>query len=168
MEKYSQTYFKKYINATIQKGDLSMQIFNSRGWIFYIQEKSKFDGNKIGKWMYFFRDEEYDRVSELCRKAVEEEIVLEAKHSDSDGNNKGSYEYNLACFYLECDDMERHKKVIRFFLDNDMIRKTETGKLHNISFKLDKQTHAGEYGKDYNGHIKLEQFLDLQTGEWLK
>lgn len=143
-----------------------MQIFDSGFWMFYIQEKAKFDKNKPGKWMYFFEDEDYNRVSELCRKAVEEGIVLEAKHNS--GNNKGMYGKNLSCFYLECDDIERHKKVIRFFLDNDMIPKTKTGKLYNISFKLDEQTFAGEYGENYNGYIKLEQFLDLQTGEWLE
>ena len=49
-----------------------------------------------------------------------------------------------------------------------MIAKTKTGKLYNISFKLDRQTLAGEYGENYNGTIKLEQFLNLQTGEWLE
>ena len=63
--------------------------------------------------------------------------------------------------------MESHKKVIQFFMSNDMIQKTKTGKLYNISFKLDDQTRAGEYGESYSGNIKLEQFLDLQTGEWL-
>ena len=67
---------------------------------------------------------------------------------------------------LECDDMESHKKVIQFFLDNDMIQKTKTGKLYNISFKLDDQTRAGEYGDMIQSEINLEQFLDLYTGEW--
>lgn len=62
--------------------------------------------------------------------------------------------------------MERHKKVIQFFLNNDMIRNTKTGKLYNISFELDDQSRAGEYGEGYIGNIKLEQFSDLQTGEW--
>ena len=62
--------------------------------------------------------------------------------------------------------MESHKKVIQFFLDNDMIQKTKTGKLYNISFKLDDQTRAGEYGEMFQSEIKLEQFLDLYTGEW--
>lgn len=144
-----------------------MQIFDSGFWIFYIQGKPKFDSHKIGKWTYFFEDEDYDRVSELCRKAVEEGVVLEAKHNNIN-NNKGMYDKSVSCFYLECDDIEGHKKVIRFFLDNDMIAKTKTGKLYNISFKLDRQTLAGEYGENYNGTIKLEQFLNLQTGEWLE
>lgn len=49
-----------------------------------------------------------------------------------------------------------------------MIQKTKSGRFYNISFKLDAQTRAGEYGEGYNGNIKLEQFLDLQTGEWLE
>ncbi len=134
-----------------------MQILNLGPWVFYIEGKPEFDRHKVGKWMYFFKD--YDRVVELCRKAVEEGVVLEAKHSNADDG--------VSCFYLECDDMERHKKVIRFFMSNDMIQKTKTGKLYNISFKLDDQTRAGEYGESYSGDIKLEQFLDLQTGEWL-
>lgn len=55
-------------------------------------------------------------------------IVLEAKHSDA--------EEGVACFYLECDDTETHKKVIQFFLDNDIIQKAKSRKLYNISFKL--------------------------------
>lgn len=51
-------------------------------------------------------------------------MVLEAKHCDApDG---------ASCFYLECDDMESYKKVTQFFMDNDMIQKTKTGKLYNI------------------------------------
>lgn len=135
-----------------------MQVLNLGPWVFYIEDKPEFDSHKVEKRIYFFKD--YDRASELCRRAVEEGIVLEAKHSNAgDG---------VSCFYLECDDMDRHKKVIQFFLDNGMIQKTKSGRLYNISFKLDAQTRAREYGEGYNGNIMLEQFLDLQTGEWLE
>ena len=75
-----------------------MQIFDSGFWIFYIKGKPKFDSHKIGKWTYFFEDEDYDRVSELCRKAVEEGVVLEAKHNNIN-NNKGMYDKRVSCFY---------------------------------------------------------------------
>jgi len=133
-----------------------MRIINLGPLVFYIEGKPQFDEHKVGKWMYFFKDKE--RVAGLCKAAVEQGIVLEAKHGDApDG---------VSCFYLKCDDMESHKKVIQFFLDNDMIQKTKTGKLYNISFKLDDQTRAGEYGEMFKSEIKLEQFLDLYTGEW--
>lgn len=108
--------------------------------------------------MYFFGDVEI--AKSLCIKAVETEIVKEAKHSDAgDG---------ACCFYLNGDDLEGHKKVIKFFIDNNLIRKTKAGKLYSISFKFDDQTRAGEYGADFKGEIKLEQFINLYTGEWIK
>ena len=55
-----------------------------------------------------------------------------------------------------------------FMMDNELILKTKTGRLYNISFKFDDQTRAGEYGADFKGVIKLAQFIDLNTGEWIK
>ena len=53
--------------------------------------------------------------------------------------------------------MEKEK---RHFIQGQMCR------LYNISLQLDDQTRAGEYGEMFQSEIKLEQFLDLYTGEW--
>lgn len=66
-----------------------------------------------------------------------------------------------------CDDLEGHKRVIKYFIENSLLRKTKTGKLYNISFKLDEQTREGEYGTEFHSEIKLEQFVDLNTGEFI-
>lgn len=100
-----------------------------------------------GKWMYFF-DNNNGFVEDICKKAVEEGIVAEAKHSDA---IKG-----VACFYLRGDDLLGHKKVIKFFLDNNMITRTKSGKLKNISFKFNYQTRNGEYGEEFNAKITLD------------
>ena len=63
--------------------------------------------------------------------------------------------------------MEHHKSVINFMMKNQLIKRTKTGRLYNISFKFDDQTRAGEYGADFEGKIKLEQYVNLNTGEWL-
>lgn len=127
------------------------------GWVFYVGENHEsLEEHKCGKWMYFFGDESY--ADEMCRKAVENEVCVEAKHSDA--------VEGVCCFYLNGDDISAHKRVIQFFIDNNLIRKTKAGKLYNISFKFDDQTRAGEYGGDFKGEIKLEQFIDLQSGEW--
>ena len=68
--------------------------------------------------------------------------------------------------YIECDDLPAHKRVLQFMLENNLIQKTKAGKLFNISFKLDDQTRAGEYGADFKSEIKLADFVDLYTGEW--
>lgn len=135
-----------------------MNIVNARGWVFYISEEAvNLDKHKCGKWMYFFEDRQF--VEKICTEAVNKGIVVEAKHSDA-GNG-------VACFYLNFDDTAAHRKTIQYFINNNLIRRTKAGKLYNISFKLDDQTRAGEYGKDFQAEIKLEKFINLETGEWL-
>ena len=108
-----------------------MRIIENSMWVFYL-DRPDFDNNKVGKWMYFFKDRDF--IAKLCQEAVENGVVAEAKHSNA---NEG-----VSCFYLNCDDIDLHKKVIKFFLDNNLIRRTKNGKLYNISFKKDKQTLA--------------------------
>ena len=137
-----------------------MDVMNIGGWKYYIGDDSGFDKEKVGKWMYFFRGEEGRIFTEkCCRETVEQDIVCESKLSDSIEG--------VACFYLNIDDIERHKRIIQYFLDHDMIRRTKTGKLYNISFKLDNQTDAGAYGEDFKAELKLENLINLSTGEWL-
>lgn len=135
-----------------------MQIFEFGPWVVYDpQTGADSDPSRVGKWMYFWQDR--DLVQELCRKAVEQGLVLSAKHNNA--------EDGVACFYGHIDDMDYHRKIIEFFVENDMIRRTAKGALYNISFKLDDQTRAGLYGSDFNGALKLSSFVNLSTGEWL-
>lgn len=138
-----------------------MKVIDLGGWRFFVGDDRSFDRDKTGKWMYFFKGPEGRKFTEeRCREAVEQGIVAEAKCTDSQVEG-------TSCFYLNIDDKERHKRILQYFLDHNMIRRTKTGKLYNISFKLDNQTRAGEYGADYKGELKLEDFLDLNTGRWL-
>lgn len=142
-----------------------MDIINYGGWIFYINGKPEFDPNKVGKWMCFFKNGELDFVSKKCNEAVEKHIVEEAKHSSEIVLElKGT---GVACFYLHCDDIEAHKRVLSYLLENNLINRTKKGRLYNISFKLDKQTQSGEYGEDFHSNIKLENYIDLDTEEWI-
>jgi hypothetical protein len=134
-----------------------MKIIKVPGWIVYFEKDTKnLDKHKCGKWMHFFNDMKF--ASDICKRAVETGVVSEAKHSD--------VREGVCCFYLNCDDLEAHKRTINYFLENNLIRKTKKGKLYNISFKLDDQTRAGEYGDSFHSEIKLEQFIDLDTGKW--
>ena len=121
---------------------------------------TELDTTKTGKWMYFFKGSEgKEFVDKCCRETVEQGIVWEAKNSDGlEG---------VACFYLNIDDTERHKRIIQYFVDHGMIRRTKAGKLFNISFKLDEQTRAGDYGDDFKAELKLADLMDLSTGKWL-
>lgn len=53
-------------------------------------------------------------------------------------------------------------------LDNGLISKSKSGKLYSISFKYDSQTYARKYkGCGFTGEIKLADFVDLETGEFV-
>ena len=135
-----------------------MTSIHAGGWVFYIGEDAASLGDKCGKWMYFFNDRSF--AEKICRQAVEQGVVAESKHSDADNG--------VCCFYINGDDVAAHQRLIQFFLDNDLIRKKKDGGLYNISFKFDTQTRAGEYGEEFDSHIKLDQFVDLNTGKMLE
>ena len=133
------------------------------GWFWFLSGKEKLlVPDKCGKWMYFFDDQEF--AQKICQKAIDEGVCYECKCTDMELTGQPT---GVICFYLNGDDIENHKRVIQFMMANDLIRKTKTGKYYNNSFKFDDQTRAGEYGADFEGKIKLEQFIDLQTGEWI-
>lgn len=134
-----------------------MKIIQIGPWIYYTDTISHLDDNKCGKWMHFFNNLEF--ISEVCKTAVEEGVVTIAKHSD---HNTG-----VACFYINYDDMEAHKRVLTYFIEKKLIRKTKTGKYFDISFKLDNQSRNNEYGEQYESEIKLSKFIDLETGMWI-
>ena len=56
-----------------------------------------------------------------------------------------------------------HKVIYVFTVDDEAHRG-----LVKISFKFDTQTRAGEYGEEFDSHIKLDQFVDLNTGKMLE
>lgn len=143
-----------------------MEKRNIFGWVYYFNKEEKHDPQKVGKWMFFFNKNEVEKVDEICKKAVEEEVVSTCKYTDV--NTLSFKRDGVCCFYLHYDDEVAHKKVIKYFLEKNLIQKTKTGKLYNISFKKDTQTRASEYGDDFSSEIKLEQFINLYTGEWIK
>ena len=121
------------------------------------------DKHRCGKWMFFFNDIEF--VEEVCREAALGKVVAECKHSSCETLAKGRR--GVACFYLNMDDDEAHRRVIAFMLEQDLIRRTKSGKLFNIGFKLDDQTRAREYEAAFKAQIRLGDFIDLESGEFL-
>ena len=134
-----------------------IEILETPIWVFYIGDgANKFEKHKVGKWMYFFGD--INIAQRVCRDAVANKVVAESKHNNA--------KTGVCCFYLHYDDIEGHKRVLQFFLANKLIKKTKAGRLYNISFKLDEQTSAGEHGENYSSDLKLDKFINLDTGEW--
>lgn len=139
-----------------------MRVIDQFGWRYFVTDAAPaFAADKVGKWMYFYGDDKGEAVAaEMCRKAVENGVVAEAKYAPDSGSG-------VACFYLDGDDMAAHKRILTFFMENNLIRKTKSGRYYDISFKRDEQTLSGEYGSGFKGELKLSQFIDLHTGEWI-
>lgn len=129
-------------------------IFTKGEWIYYQHFECKNIPN-CGKWMYFSGDKKF--AKKICEKIITDKVVMHAKYNDE----------GICIFYLNGKDNEAHKKCIKFMMDNKLIQKTRDGRYYNISFKFDSQTLNGEYGDDFKALIKLEDFIDLYTGEFI-
>ena len=90
-----------------------MEIKENIVLIYYIGDISKFIKDKVGKWMYFFGDRSVIEI--ICKEWVEKDIVSEAKHSNADNG--------VAWFYTNIDDIESYKKILEYFIENNMIKK---------------------------------------------
>lgn len=136
-------------------------------WIYYIDVSRvpEHDSRRSGKWMYMTAD--LERAEELVREAVTVGAVIEAKCSTEAQMALSRKRVGVCCFYLNGDDDEAHRRVIKFMLDHNLVRRTKGGKLWNISFKFDDQTRAGEYGEGFQAKICLADFVDLETGEFI-
>ena len=132
------------------------------GWYWYFSDNAdEIDKSRCGKWMYFFSDQEIAKA--ICRKAQVEQVCKICKFTDM----KIQETYTgVICFYTDSNDTEGHKRILKFMKDNNLIKKTKTGRFYNISFKFDYQTRNGDYGDKFSGKLTLDQFMDLQTGEF--
>ena len=97
-----------------------------QAWTTYINEleANQFVDEKLGKWLVFFND--IERAKHICKNAVEEKVVAKSQYSNEP---KG-----VACFYLNCDDLNGHKRVISYLIENHLIPKSKNGNFLDIDF----------------------------------
>ena len=151
------------MNMLPEKGRCQPML-NMSGWYWYLSgEEDKLEKHKCGKWMYFFEDQAF--AHRICKAAIESGACYECKCTNME---EQMMDTGVICFYLNGDDIKNHYRVIDFMIQNDLIRKTKTGRYYNNSFKFDDQTRAGEYGADFEGKIKLNEFINLETGEHIR
>lgn len=133
-----------------------MEILKGKDMVHYISEDCGFtDDIIVGKWVYYFDRGGREFVEKICKGAIEKGVTSRCSHSNND--------MGVACFYVNIDDIEGHKKVIGYFLENNLVYKTKGGMLYNMSFKLNTPNSDGKY----DCGINLYDFVNLNTGEWL-
>ena len=134
-------------------------------WVVYANESvPKIAPGRSGKWICFFERGEEETANETAQVAVETGVVSEALVPKDCEASK--YDSIACCLRIDAADLQAHKRVIRFMLENNLIKKSKTGSYYNNSFKFDK---TKGHGKDeyYTPTIKLADFIDLRTGEFL-
>jgi hypothetical protein len=119
------------------------------------------DGANIGKWLIAGID--VDLAMALCCKAVVMGATDEAKHTMPIRPETRC----IACFYANADSPEDHRRLLDFLKQEKAIPKKKDGTYCNISFKYDQQTLNGEYGSKFKPRLRLSDFLNLATGEWI-
>lgn len=77
------------------------------GWFWFLSGKQELlQEHKCGKWMYFFKDQEF--AQEICQKAIDQGVCYECKCTDMETCLR---EEGVICFYLNYDDIENHMIV---------------------------------------------------------
>ena len=137
----------------------------SPAWEYYIAKDSEYDfkEEQCGSWRYYFdaSKESLAFVRKICEQAILEGVVAEIKHSNEEAMKiKGS---GLCCFYCNGDDEDTHKKVIAFFIQNNMLLRDDYGNLRNMAFKYDSTAKRGKKG---SVPVQLGDFVNLKTGEF--
>ena len=138
-------------------------ILDINGWHRVSLYYTNLDDDECGKWMCFFRGDNFDWASSITEMAVVQGICESAKCSlPTHLNSRGS---GVICLYGENFDYDFHKRCTQFMIDHNMIQKTRKGSFYNISFKMDWMTQLYIYGE--TGKIQLSDLRNLETGEWI-
>ena len=133
-------------------------------WFWFMADERKpLKKDQGGKWIFNFTGHDQEFAISICEKAIKEGVCQECKCADLE-NTTGN---PIFCFYVNGDDIEGHKRLISFALKNDLVRRKASGALYNESFKFNSQTQALEYGAGFTAKIRLADFIDLNTGEWI-
>ncbi len=142
---------------------MKIKVVEILNWKYYIEANSiNEEISNAGKWMYFFNADEIHRVSELCQKSILDDVVVQCKHISRDYLSQS----NVACFYVNGLDREQHIKVLKFFLENNLVPRNKNGNYRNIAFKFDEETRLGSYGDEFHAKLNLSDFVDVATGEF--
>ena len=148
-----------------------MKIIKTAAWVYYLsdaqyqmiveqqQDIDDYEEILMGKWLIFCGKYEY--AENLCKLAIAECGLSEAKHSADFSSGRG-----VCCFYMLSSDFGTNKRFISYFRDKGLLPKTKKGTYVNLAYKHDFDTVLGKYEKGYKGSIHLDKYIDLISGEW--
>ncbi|GEN46725.1 hypothetical protein [Alkalibacillus haloalkaliphilus] len=142
------------------------------GWCYYGKNNSQSPAFKktdnIGKFMTYGKGDLSNELQELILKAIKQGVTPLVKHNDLEmlGFNPRSTDGSWVVIWYSNDERENLKSLANFLIDHELVPKTKSSRYYNISFKYDNETRNDEYGEQFKPSIKLEDLMDLNTGEF--
>ena len=134
----------------------------SPAWTHYFDKDKEyvFKEDQCGSWQYNFNasKNQLNRVKKLCEEAVLNGVAVEVKFTNEDAmflKGKGK-----CCFYCNGDDMDAHKKILAFFIDNNMVMKDNFGNIRNMAFCYDSTAQKRPKG---SVPVQMGDFFNLKT-----
>lgn len=144
---------------TIRKDD-NIDIFDLMNWTIVARQHDfhQYDGF----WQIYAQNEFTEELVQYLVDAIEHGTL------DS-GRVDTSYQRESTVCLLHCNskDHEAMRTLLKYMIETNKVPKTKAGKLYNISYKFNAQSQAGLTGDKFVALIKLEDFVDLHTGEFL-
>ncbi len=136
-----------------------MYISNNQDWVRYTTDDTwKLSHIKdCGKWTVFYNNK--DTAKQLIEKALQTNITTHAKHTKG---NQG-----VICFYASATNLQQHRVVINFLIENQLLRITNDLTYADSSFKFNGQSWSKQYGNQFKDLIRLSHFINLETGSKL-
>lgn len=143
----------------IHKDD-DIEIYDLASWTFVERDSAIQDFD--GFWQIYASKEFTEELIQYLADAISDG-ALESGRVDT------SYQLDTTVCLLHClsTDRDMMKRVLRYMIDTNKVQKTKSGRLYNISYKFIAQSQAGLTGDKFVALIKLEDFVDLRTGEFL-
>lgn len=109
-----------------------------------------------GKWVYTFSNQK--QAQTIIDLGIASNSITYAKHTLGNGG--------ALCLYAAGTCVEEQKKIIKFMLENKLIKLTDDLNYCDMAFKFNGQSWTKEFGNNFDGLIRLSDFIDLKTGQF--
>ncbi|WP_060679612.1 hypothetical protein [Virgibacillus halodenitrificans] len=141
------------------------------GWCYYgintAQNPAFKETDNVGKFMTFGKGDISNEMQRIILKGIKQGVTPLIKHPDPAMQDFNPYSKDdWVIIWYSTDEELSLKSLAKFLINNELVRKTKTGKYYNVPFKYDEQTRKGEYGKQFKPSITLKDLMDLNTGEF--
>lgn len=119
----------------------------------------KISSKTIGKWSLVCKQYDIDFIYQICKKAILDNIVNEIETNCLKTNLEDKKVIN---FCVDLQDGLKHKKIIQFLIDNNLIDLENKNLKNEIVFILDKQ----EKQKIFKPFFTIENVLNLDKKQF--